>query len=105
MHHALNFFAFLSALMVALSPDNTLSAPVFFPFAGQPYLGPNTLFHTLQELMLQTRQARKKTVMKERGFMLGTSVFFSLQRYKFINIIQRMQVNGGAFDEKARLFA
>jgi len=55
--------------------------------------------------MLQTRQARKKTVMKERGFMLGTSVFFSLQRYKFINIIQRMQVNGGAFDEKARLFA
>jgi len=37
LHHALNFFAFLSALMVALSPDNTLSAPMFFPLVGQPY--------------------------------------------------------------------
>jgi hypothetical protein len=37
LNYALNFFAFLSAFIVALSPDNTLSAPMFFPLVGQPY--------------------------------------------------------------------
>jgi hypothetical protein len=55
--------------------------------------------------MLQIRQARKKVVMKERGFMPDTAFSFSLQRYKLINIIQQVQGNGPPFDEKAGLFA
>ena len=37
LSYALNFFAFLSAFIVSLSPDSTLSAPMFFPLVGQPY--------------------------------------------------------------------
>lgn len=33
----LNFFAFLAAFMASLSPEAILSAPIFFPFVGQPY--------------------------------------------------------------------
>jgi hypothetical protein len=41
----LNFFAF-----GGFSPLNILSAPNDLPLAGQPYLGPKTLFHTLHDV-------------------------------------------------------
>jgi hypothetical protein len=83
------------------SPVSTRSAPTSFPLAGHPYLGPNTLFHTLQELMVQIMAARKKALIKERVFITNAS--FSLQRDKLINIILTVQVNGHCFDEKAYL--
>jgi hypothetical protein len=43
--HDLNFFAFGT-----FSPLRMRSAPTAFPSPGQPYFGPNTLFHTRQEL-------------------------------------------------------
>jgi hypothetical protein len=42
---ALNFF-----VLGGFSPLRIRSAPKAFPLAGHPYLGPNALFQTLQEL-------------------------------------------------------
>lgn len=42
--HDLNFFA-----LGTFSPLNIFSAPTALPLPGQPYLGPNALFHNLQE--------------------------------------------------------
>jgi hypothetical protein len=35
-YQALNFFAFLAALIAFASPLNSFSAPTFFPLVGQP---------------------------------------------------------------------
>src|SRR5450631_2022140 len=98
LHYDLNLGAFGT-----FSPVSTRSAPTSFPLAGHPYLGPNTLFHTLQEHMVNSMATRKKALTKERDFISDTS--FSLQRYKLINIILSMQVNNGCFDEQACFFA
>ncbi|HMC85431.1 MAG TPA: hypothetical protein VKI61_07890 [Chitinophagaceae bacterium] len=98
LHYDLNLGAFGT-----FSPVSTRSAPISFPFAGHPYFGPNTLFHTLHELMVNKMAARKKALIKERVFISDTS--FSLQRYKLINIILILQLWKRPFDEKARFFA
>ena len=64
LNYALNLFAFGT-----FSPVNTRSAPTFFPFAGHPYLGPNTLFQTLQEVMVQIMVIRKMLLINKRAFM------------------------------------
>jgi hypothetical protein len=96
--YALNLFAFGT-----FSPVSTRSAPVFFPFAGHPYLGPNTLFQTLQELMVQIMVNKKRALINERVFISAAS--FSLQRDKLINIIPTIQANTYSFDEWAYFFA
>jgi hypothetical protein len=43
----LNFLAFRAAFSAAGSPLTSLSAPMFLPFDGHPYLGLNKLQETI----------------------------------------------------------
>jgi len=92
LHYALNLFAFGT-----FSPVSTRSAPTFFPLAGQPYLGPKTLLHTLHELMLHTSTNKKNSLVNELVFIVVSC--FPLQRYKLRNIIPMLQANRRRFDE------
>jgi hypothetical protein len=60
--YALNFRAF-----GGFSPLSIFSAPNDLPFAGHPYFGPNTLFHTLHELPERTisRQMIYTSILRE----------------------------------------
>jgi predicted PhzF superfamily epimerase YddE/YHI9 len=58
------------------SPLRIFSAPNDLPFAGHPYLGPNTLFHTLQELPEKTikRQIMKTSILREAIIRINSAI-------------------------------
>ena len=68
MRYPLNF-AFLAFFISfeLMSPERSFSAPTFLPLLGQPYLGPNTLFHKLHEDNIKLRATR---INMERKFFI-----------------------------------
>jgi hypothetical protein len=79
--YALNFLA-----LGSFSPLRIRSAPAFLLLAGQPYLGPNTLFQSLQEELPDT--TRKQAVINtiERMVFISDN-FFRLNEFQTMNII------------------
>jgi hypothetical protein len=78
----LNFGAFGT-----FSPLNIRSAPTFFPLLGQPYLGPNKLLNTLQEIMLVENTANNKRI----DIFLTAFIGLGNKRFKPTNIIRHLQ--------------
>ena len=84
----LNFLAFGT-----FSPAKIRSAPTFLPLLGQPYFGPNTLFHILQEEASKTI-TRQVIVRRREDTVFIYIGFYGLNVIKAKNIIWRLQVPG-----------
>ena len=83
----LNFLA-----LGTFSPARILSAPTFLPLLGQPYFGPKTLFHNLQEDPNKT--IARQAITRRRGDTVFINIGSTGNCTKAKNIIWRLQALG-----------